>query len=247
MDSDHAETEREEDRQAVCSGFGRQYSSPPCMLHELNPDFLELPETRRLPPRPAIHPHQNWEDVRLWRQGKRAVLIEQRAALKAAERTAKGEAITALLTRILPISPGPLISFYWPFKAEYDPRPLARTLHRRGFRLSLPVVLTKAKPLIFREWWPGVRMRPGVWNIPVPVDIESVNPDILLVPLVGFDCQGYRLGYGGGYYDRTLAALPVKPKAIGIGFDFLEIKTIYPQPHDIAMDVIVTENGVARK
>lgn len=217
-------------------------SSPPCMLHELDPAFMEHPERDEALPRPpASGATQDWEEVRLWRKAKRAVLIERRLATPAEERAARSEAITAALVQALPSRPGTLIGFYWPFKGEYDPRPLARSLHGKGVRLALPVVIEKAKPLIFREWRPGVPMTLGVWNIPVPAEGEPVSPDILLAPLVGFDGRGYRLGYGGGYYDRTLATLPAKPRAVGVGFELSRIATIHPQPHDIPMDLIVTE------
>jgi 5-formyltetrahydrofolate cyclo-ligase len=81
----------------------------------------------------------------------------------------------------------------------------------------------------------------------VPADSPVLTPDLLLVPLVGFDPAGYRLGYGGGYYDRTLAAIQPRPLAIGIGFEQQALATIHPQPHDIPMDYIVTESRVARR
>lgn len=222
-------------------------SSPPCMLLELGPDYVALPETGKAasPPR-ASDARQDWEEVRLWRKAKRAVLTERRLALAAEERARKSDAITLALSSLLPCSAGALIGFYWPFKGEYDPRPLVRRLHAEGFRFALPVVAAKAKPLVFREWWPGATMEPGVWSIPVPAKGQPVEPDILLVPLIGFDARRYRLGYGGGYYDRTLAAMPVKPRAVGIGYDRLEVRTIHPQPHDVPMNVVVTESRVIR-
>ena len=134
-----------------------------------------------------------------------------------------------------------LVGFYWPFKGEYDVLPIARRLHARGTRLALPVVVQKGQPLEFREWQPGARLVPGVWDIPVPADGQVVEPDALLVPLVGFDEDGFRLGYGGGYYDRTLAAMRKKPLTIGVGFELGALPTIHPQPHDIPMNAIVTE------
>ena len=89
-------------------------------------------------------------------------------------------------------------------------------------------------------------MERGVWNIPVPAHGPDIVPDIVMSPLVGWDRGGYRLGYGGGYFDRTLAALTPRPLTIGIGLDAARIATIFPQPHDIAMQVIVTETGMAR-
>jgi 5-formyltetrahydrofolate cyclo-ligase len=110
--------------------------------------------------------------------------------------------------------------------------------------LALPVVIAKATPLIFRPWHPGAPMARGVWDIPVPASGEPVEPDTLLVPLLGFDAEGYRLGYGGGFYDRTIAAMAIRPRTIGVGFACGRLSTIRPQPYDVRMDVIVTgEDG----
>ncbi len=218
----------------------KEYSSPACMMHEFDPAFMGHAETL-----PAAGSAQDWVEVRLWRKVKRTVLIERRLALPAGERAARSEAITAALLAALPSHSGALIGFYWPFKGEYDPRALVRLLHAQGMRLALPVVVQKAKPVIFREWWPGTPMANGFWNIPVPAAGEPVAPDVLLVPVVGFDRQNYRLGYGGGYYDRTLAAL-TRPRTIGVGFELSRIATIHPQPHDIPMDQVVTERTAAQ-
>ncbi len=220
-------------------------SSPPCMMHELDPAFMEHPEEPSLPAwLPTATAVQDWEEVRLWRKAKRAVLIKRRLAMPAAERAARSEAITAALIQVLSSYPGALIGFYWPFKGEYDPRPLVRSLHAKGTRLALPMVVEKAKPLTFSECWPGMPMTSGAWNIRIPAAGEPVAPDVLLVPVVGFDRQAYRLGYGGGCYDRTLAAaLPTRPRAIGVGFGLSQIATIHPQPHDMPMDLVVIEHG----
>ena len=220
-------------------------SSPPCVLHELDLAFMEHPDrpspTTGSPTATAV---QDWEEVRLWRKAKRAVLIERRLAMPAAERAAYSEAITVALLQDLLSFSAALIGFFWPYKGEYDPRPLVRSLNAKGTRLALPVVVEKAKPLIFREWWPGMAMTSGIRNIPVPATGGPVAPDVLLVPMIGFDRQAYRLGYGGGYYDRTLGALPTRPRTVGIGFGFSQIATIHPQPHDIPMDLVVTEQGL---
>jgi 5-formyltetrahydrofolate cyclo-ligase len=105
----------------------------------------------------------------------------------------------------------------------------------------LPAVIEKGAPVEFRSWRPGAPMGRDLWKIPVPRERALLRPDALLVPLVGFDGEGYRLGYGGGYYDRTLAALVPRPFCVGLGFDFGQLPSIVPQPHDIRMDVIVTE------
>jgi len=207
-----------------------EYSSPACFLHEVDGGLADAPS-----------PSNDWADVRLWRKAKRQVLIERRVALLPSDRAAAQKRITERLTPVLAETAVRLLGFYWPFKGEYDPRPLVRTLHKNGVPLALPVVVGKAQPLIFRPWWPRAPMALGVWNIPYPTDGEPVQPDVLLVPLVGFDGAGYRLGYGGGFYDRTLEAMPTRPRTIGIGFTLSRLRTIYPQPHDIPMDQIVTD------
>jgi 5,10-methenyltetrahydrofolate synthetase len=127
-----------------------------------------------------------------------------------------------------------------------DVRFAIRALRAAGATAALPVVAGKGQPLAFREWHPGVAMRSGALGIPAPVDTPLVVPDAALVPLVAFDAQGFRLGYGGGFFDRTLAALARRPLAIGVGFEVQRLPTIHPQPHDIPMDFIVTEADVYR-
>src|SRR5690606_2765229 len=128
----------------------------------------------------------------------------------------------------------------WPIKGEID----VRSLIADDSRTSLPDVVAERAPLGFWKWRPGMRPGSGVWDIPIPAERNVVHPSVLLVPLVGFDSAGYRLGYGGGYYDRTLAAMSPKPIAIGVGFEIGRLATIHPQLHDIPMDAIATEAGV---
>jgi 5-formyltetrahydrofolate cyclo-ligase len=138
------------------------------------------------------------------------------------------------------------IGFYWPFKGEIDLRHLIRDLLAAGAEAALPAVVGKRQPLEFWAWRPRMKLERGVWNIPVPAERNAVRPAALLVPLLGFDAAGHRLGYGGGYYDRTLAAMNPKPPTIGIGYELGRLETMYPQPHDIPLDAIVTEAGCAR-
>ena len=129
-------------------------------------------------------------------------------------------------------------------RGEPDMRPLLERLHESGHITVLPVVVEKGAPLAFRRWYPGAAMEKGFWNIPVPVDAETFTPRVLLAPVVGFDLQCYRLGYGGGDFDRTLdllRALQVQFHAIGVGFAATELPSIHPLPHDIALDAVVTE------
>jgi len=148
-----------------------------------------------------------------------------------------------ILRTLLAGHPDGTIGAYWPFKGEFDPRPLMRGLHAAGRQLALPVVIEKNRPLIFRPWTPEAPMTSGIWDIPIPAQGDPVRPDILLIPMLGYDRQRYRLGYGGGYYDRTLAAASARPLTIGISHAAAELPTVYPQPHDIPLDIVVTENG----
>jgi 5-formyltetrahydrofolate cyclo-ligase len=139
------------------------------------------------------------------------------------------------------------VGVYWAFRAEFDPRLLVERLLAEGAAAALPVVVDKKGPLEYRRWRPGDPLVDGVWGIPVPERRETVVPDAVLAPLVGFDRRCYRLGYGGGYFDRTLAALRPRPLAIGVGFELSRIDTIHPQDFDVPMDLIVTEAGIGRR
>lgn len=203
-------------------------SSPVCYLEGFDPDQAR--------------------DVARWRKAERTRLRTERMALSVAQRDAAGTALGGHLRALLHDrfggAPGKVLSGYWPIKGEPDLRPLLSELHAAGVTIALPLVETKAAPLVFRHWTPETQMRRGDWNIPVPPpDAPVLTPDIALAPLVGWTTDGYRLGYGGGYFDRTLAALFPRPFTIGIGFESARLPTIFPQPHDIRLDVILTEAG----
>lgn len=187
---------------------------------------------------------KEWDEVRAWRRAKRAELIEQRLALPDGGRAEMAAVTDNLRAAGVPELANGLIGFYWPFKREVDLRPFVRECLASGAKAALPVVVEKKQPLEFWAWKPRMRMTPGVWNIPVPAERAPVHPDVVLVALLGFDEQGYRLGYGGGYYDRTLAALTPRPLTLGVGFELGRLETIHPQPHDIPLDAIVTERGI---
>jgi 5-formyltetrahydrofolate cyclo-ligase len=189
---------------------------------------------------------QSWDEVRRWRREQRTRLIARRQAISQNERRRLQPLILDLVEQHFPELRNALVGFYWPFRGEIGAHALIRRLAERGVRAALPVVVEKGQPLEFWAWRPGTLLRRGVWDIPVPAAREVVQPTALLVPLVGFDSGGYRLGYGGGYYDRTLAAMDPKPLTIGVGYELGRLSTIYPQPHDIPMDATVTEAGVAR-
>jgi 5,10-methenyltetrahydrofolate synthetase len=113
----------------------------------------------------------------------------------------------------------------------------------RGASCALPIVVEKGSPLAFRTWKVGEPLSRGVWNIPFPRRGREVLPDLVIAPLVGFDTSCFRLGYGGGYFDRTLALLN-KATLVGVGFESQKLNTIHPMKHDIPMDIIVTDVGV---
>jgi 5-formyltetrahydrofolate cyclo-ligase len=139
--------------------------------------------------------------------------------------------------------PGAIIAGYWPMGEEMDPRPLMLALAAGGHVLALPVTPPRGQPLSFRAWAPGAALRAGPMGISEPISGDELRPDILLVPLLAFDRAGRRLGYGGGYYDRTLAALP-GAKAIGIAYAGQEMPEVPAGPQDFRLPLIATEAGV---
>jgi len=184
---------------------------------------------------------KSWPEVRAWRKSTREALIAARMALTVKVRQEKGEKAKQNLLAAIDLKKYPVLGIYWPMRGEIDVRDIARKHIEAGGSVGLPVVVEKAAPVEFWKWEPGMGMKRGVWNIPVPIKREVLIPDALVVPLVGFDSEQYRLGYGGGYYDRTIAALAPRPFRVGLGFAEAELPTIYPQPHDIAMQLIVTD------
>ena len=188
-----------------------------------------------------------WERIKPWRKEQRSALLARRIEAPRDSKKAWTAAVERYVREILGRMKPRTIGFYLPFKHEIDARPLVRGLHEQGWTAGLPVVIDKKGPLEFRFWKPGTLMTPGVYDIPVPAERKVVKPDVLLVPLVGFDSANYRLGYGGGYYDRTLASMLPRPTTIGVGFELSRLQTVYPQPHDIPLDVVVTEAGVKRR
>lgn len=183
-----------------------------------------------------------------WRRDQRERLITARMALGVAQRQEAsariiGKVDTWCRERSL-LSPGVIVSGYWPLRGEPDIRPWLSSLIEAGFTCALPVVVAKGAPLQFRAWHPGCAMEKGFWNIPVPVVATPVIPQVLLAPVVGFDPAHFRLGYGGGYFDRTLELLRGRGfphHVIGVGYSMARLGTIYPLAHDIALDTVITD------
>ncbi len=187
------------------------------------------------------------EQLKAWRKGERERLIAARAALDVATLERYRLQIDAHLARSFPGLAAAKLAFCWPIKGEYDARHLVRTLRERGALTALPVVAAPRQPLIFREWHPGVAMASGPLDIPYPASSPEVVPEAVLLPMNGWDDAGYRLGYGGGFFDRTLASLAKKPAVIGVSYELAKMATIHPQSWDIPMDWVVTERGVYRR
>ena len=154
--------------------------------------------------------------------------------------------VEAHLTALLMPLPPQTLAFCAPVRGEFDVRPLATLLLERGWLGAMPVVEAADAPMNFRAWTPSCAMEIDRHGIPIPANGRQIVPDIVLLPLVAFDTQGFRLGYGGGYFDRTLAALVPRPFAIGVGFELGRVADIRPQTHDIRLDVVVTEAGIVR-
>jgi len=182
-----------------------------------------------------------------WRKGQRESLVGARLALDAGTLEKFRNAIDWHLERYFRDLAIGIVAFCWPIQNEYDARPLARRLRERGATTALPVVVAPRMPLAFRAWSPGIELDVGALGIPYPRSGADIVPNTILVPMNGFDRGGYRLGYGAGFFDRTLAALPARPRTIGVTYESARLDTIHPQPYDIPVDFVVTERCVYRR
>ena len=183
------------------------------------------------------------------KKSQRKALIEQR--LNMPDRQQRAALLQDVMRIWLVGRPDTVIGAYWPIKGEFDPLP---ALHRwkedgelidqpQPRRIGLPVVDKVHKTMVFHAWYPGCRMEEDAYGIPKPKDTPAFEPSLLLVPCVGYGPSGIRLGYGGGFYDRTLATLEPRPYTVGLGFTQGFLPDLEPQAHDIALDAILNENG----
>jgi 5-formyltetrahydrofolate cyclo-ligase len=176
----------------------------------------------------------------------RAQALARRDALPPQERAAAAEAIAARGFP-LPVTPGAIVAGFFPMRSEINPMPLLRKLHAAGAGLALPAVAGRERPLIMRAWAFGAPLKSGVWGIREPLpEAGEVFPDILLVPLLAFDRLGHRIGYGVGYYDRTIERLRAMKRivAAGIAFAAQEIASVPATPRDAHLDLVLTEREV---
>ncbi len=177
---------------------------------------------------------------------------EDKRALRAAAKTARAAAkaatpdaparLSARFLATIPIPKDAIVGGYWPIGDEIDVLPLLAALHDRGIALALPVVAAPGQPLSFQAWRPGDEMTPGAHGIPVPLSTAAlVNPHLLIVPLLAFDAQGWRLGYGAGYYDRTLERLGDTVTSIGVAYAVQRVERVPRDAGDRPLDAVVTE------
>src|SRR5512134_467093 len=184
--------------------------------------------------------------LKAWRKAERERLIAARVAVEPLQLDSWRRRMDITLERSFPGLARCRLAFCWPIRGEYDARHLARTLRTRGTLTALPVVVAPKTPLVFREWHPGIALAQGALGIPYPAQSRELSPDAVLLPMNGLDGEGYRLGYGGGFFDRTLAALAPRPLVIGVTYEMARMPTIHPQDWDIPVDCVVTERALYR-
>ncbi len=202
----------------------------------------------------------------------RKALVEAR--LNMPDRLARADLLQRVMRIWLVGRPDAVIGAYWPIKGEFDPLPalyrwqedaiLSQDLSsnpalaqveraqlatesiasRSPHKIGLPVVNKQHKTLVFHAWYPGCPMEEDAYGIPKPKDTEVVVPTLLFVPCVGYGPGGYRLGYGGGFYDRTLATLQPRPFTVGLGYTHGWLPDFEPEPHDLPLDALLNDNGV---
>jgi 5-formyltetrahydrofolate cyclo-ligase len=174
----------------------------------------------------------------------RSAMLAWRGALSEDERRAAADGLVATFEREQPFETPAVVSGFWPIKEEIDIRPLLMEFHNTGCQLVLPVVQGKGKPLLFRAWRPGDPLEQGVFGTLQPSPRrETLEPDALIVPLLACDEEGWRLGYGGGFYDRTLAGLRAKKTvtAVGVGFNDQLVPEVPHGPSDQRLDWLLTD------
>jgi len=157
--------------------------------------------------------------------------------------------VAANFAKSVRLAEGTIVSGYWPGRSELDIRPLMEALHARGHAIALPVVMGRGQPLVFRAWRPGMALEEKKFGLREPgADAAMLTPRALLVPFLAFDEQGYRIGYGAGYYDMTLAELRSRLRvlAIGVGYSAQRVDRLPRDGHDQRLDWVVTEAGAVQ-
>ncbi|TDQ43276.1 5-formyltetrahydrofolate cyclo-ligase [Tepidicella xavieri] len=185
-----------------------------------------------------------------WRQQ----LLQARLRLE--DRLARNDALQRVMRVWLVERPDEVIGAYWPIKGEFDPLPALFRWQEAGMeadalaasrrrKIGLPVINKATRTLTFHRWYPGCPMEEDAYGIPKPKDTEIVEPTLLFVPCLGYGPGGYRLGYGGGFYDRTLNELKPRPFTVGLSYSIGFLPDLEPEPHDIPLDAVLNDHGVA--
>jgi len=174
---------------------------------------------------------------------------KQRRALAYQCQTNAGQKACDIWCSQVDLPPKQIISIYWPLGDELDPLPLLTQLHTLGHAMVLPVMLGAGKPLVFKRWQPGDQLQGAGFGTKEPLDDQpQLDPDVILAPLLAFDLQGYRLGYGGGFYDRTLGQLRQhkQVKVFGLAFAEQEVDLVVKGEYDQALDGVLTPAALTR-
>lgn len=185
-----------------------------------------------------------------WRQQ----LLQARLRLE--DRLARNDALQRVMRVWLVERPDEVIGAYWPIKGEFDPLPALFRWQEAGMeadalaasrrrKIGLPVINKATRTMTFHRWYPGCPMEEDAYGIPKPKDTEIVEPTLLFVPCLGYGPGGYRLGYGGGFYDRTLNELKPRPFTVGLSYSIGFLPDLEPEPHDIPLDAVLNDHGVA--
>ncbi len=186
-------------------------------------------------------------DIAQQKKQARAEGFARRKAAHEARGDAAERAAAHLLDYVESIGNPANIAAYMPIRTEIDPLPAMHALHKRGHRICVPVIIRAGLPLSFREWTPETVMYDGPFGAAIPREGDWITPDLLMVPLVAFDDQGYRLGYGGGFYDRSLELLRAKRPIHAAGYAYVGQQGRVPvEDTDQRLDAIITENGITR-
>ena len=196
----------------------------------------------------VVHPARSAQKA-AWRKK----LVAERLRLE--DRLARNEALQRVMRVGLVERAATVIGAYWPITGEFDPLPALFRWQEAGMEadaaaasrrrmIGLPVINKEDKTLAFHRWYPGCEMEEDAYGIPKPKATELVQPTLLFVPCVGYGPGGYRLGYGGGFYDRTLAALSPRPFTVGLGYTSAFLPELEPESHDLPLDAILNDNGV---
>jgi 5,10-methenyltetrahydrofolate synthetase len=187
---------------------------------------------------PPLEPPRDKKTLRRQLQAERQTLVD---------RHQRSMHLQEVLRVWLATRPDDAIGAYWPIKGEFDALPALyrwTEAHERR-RIGLPVVHRETKQLRFHLWYPGCAMEEDAYGIPKPKDTPSFEPTLLLVPCVGYGPRGIRLGYGGGFYDRTLATLQPRPYTVGLAYSHGHVPWLSGEAHDVPLDAILNEDGVA--